>query len=387
MLRLPRTGDPPRRAAVARLSTEQYCQRCKPPARTRCWTAGCQRLAIVGEDSCRQCINDGRGWEEALTARALGAEPALAGIEGEDRERVAAAAASALSANTRASYAAQWAGFAAWCDARRIAPLEAAPPQVAAFLAARAETAKTATVRSAAAAIAAAFRAADLPDPTKTALVGKTLRGVARQHAAEPAAAPRPAAPLGYSAALQLMAAAAHPPPQRRGRGDEDPPVTAARGRRDAAIIALGFCAGLRRSEIARLRWDDVTPAGEGELRVAVRASKTNPFGDREDHRLLVGPFAEALERLRRDRDPDEERVVPIGPHQVNDRVRRLAARAGLEGVTSHSGRRGLATELIRRGASTTSVQLAGGWRTPAMVLRYAASVTVEDGAVARHLR
>ena len=59
-----------------------------------------------------------------------------------------------------------------------------------------------------------------------------------------------------------------------------------------------------------------------------------------------MGPFAEALERLRRDRDPDEERVVPIGPHQVNDRVRRLAARAG--------------------GASTTSVQLAGGWRTPA---------------------
>ena len=100
-----------------------------------------------------------------------------------------------------------------------------------------------------------------------------------------------------------------------------------------------------------------------------------------------MGPFAEALERLRRDRDPDEERVVPIGPHQVNHRIRQLAAAAGLTGVTSHSGRRGLATELIRRGASTTSVQLAGGWRTAAMVLRYAAAVTVEDGAVARHLR
>ena len=103
---------------------------------------------------------------------------------------MAAAAASALSTNTRASYARQWTRFAAWCDARRIAPLEAGPADVAAYLAARAKTAKTATVRAAAAAVAAAFRAADLPDPTKTALVGKTLRGVARQHAAEPAAAP-----------------------------------------------------------------------------------------------------------------------------------------------------------------------------------------------------
>ena len=45
---------------VARLSTERYCERCTPLARTRCRTVGCQRLAIVGEDSCRQCLDDGR---------------------------------------------------------------------------------------------------------------------------------------------------------------------------------------------------------------------------------------------------------------------------------------------------------------------------------------
>ena len=38
-----------------------------------------------------------------------------------------------------------------------------------------------------------------------------------------------------------------------------------------------------------------------------------------------------------------------------------LAERAGLTGVSSHSGRRGLAAELVRRGASTTAVQMAGG--------------------------
>lgn len=61
-----------------------------------------------------------------------------------------------------------------------------------------------------------------------------------------------------------------------------------------------------------------------------------------------------------------------------------LAAALGLEGVSSHSGRRGLASELVRRGASTAAVQLAGCWRSAAMVARYASAVAVEDGAVAK---
>ena len=40
---------------------------------------------------------------------------------------------------------------------------------------------------------------------------------------------------------------------------------------------------------------------------------------------------------------------------------------ASLKGVSSHSGRRGLASELVRRGTSTTAVQVAGGWRSAAM--------------------
>ena len=67
-------------------------------------------------------------------------------------------------------------------------------PQVATYIAERAETRKLSTVQASAAAIAAAYRAAGRADPTKTPLVADTLRGIARQHAAAPGAAPRPPA-------------------------------------------------------------------------------------------------------------------------------------------------------------------------------------------------
>ena len=66
-------------------------------------------------------------------------------------------------------------------------------------------------------------------------------------------------------------------------------------------------------------------------------------------------------------------------------RLQALAELAGLAGVSSHSGRRGLASELVRHGASTTAIQQVGRWRSPQMVARYASAVAVEDGAVARY--
>ena len=272
-------------------------------------------------------------------------------------------------------------GSRVWCDRRGVVdPLDAGAAQVAAYLTERAETRKLSTVQASAAAIAAAARSAGRADPTKTPLVADTLRGIARQHAAAPEAAPRQAAALDYVTAIELMRAAARP--QRRGRGRETSAAAEARGQRDAAIVALAFCAGLRRSEIAALVWDDITPtARAGQLRVRVRASK----GRREDLRLLAGPFARVVDQLCTATSPAAaDRVVPLVPHQVNRRLQVLAAMLGLKGVSSHSGRRGLASELVRRGASTTAVQLAGGWRSAAMVARYASAVAVEDGAVAR---
>ena len=71
-------------------------------------------------------------------------------------------------------------------------------------------------------------------------------------------------------------------------RGVESDQVAAARGRLDAVIAGLLFMGGLRRSEVAALRWADVedAPGGDGIL-VTVRRSKTNQEGETSDVRYL----------------------------------------------------------------------------------------------------
>ena len=73
----------------------------------------------------------------------------LARLAPDARDRVASAAARAPA--TPRAYAAQWRRFEHWCAGREIDALAAPAAEVASYLAERAERAKLATVRSAAA--------------------------------------------------------------------------------------------------------------------------------------------------------------------------------------------------------------------------------------------
>ena len=66
-------------------------------------------------------------------------------------------------------------------------------------------------------------------------------------------------------------------------------------------------------------------------------------------------------------------RPLPSGP--ASPAPRRTRAAAGWPPNSS----------AALRGASTTAVQLAGGWRNPQMVARYASAIAIEHGAVAQH--
>ena len=176
---------------------------------------------------------------------------------------------------------------------------------------------------------------------------------------------------------------------------------------------------GLRRSEVAAVRWADVTDARDGDgVLLTVRTSKTNQEGDAADVRYLKNGAANAIRILHaadadaaptdrviglsplqiqrrftaaaRAADADAaptDRVIGLSPLQIQRRFTAAARAAGIEArVTAHSGRVGLASELTARGASTTEVMLAGNWTTARMVAHYSAGATAERGAVRKYL-
>ena len=116
-----------------------------------------------------------------------------------------------------------------------------------------------------------------------------------------------------------------------------------------------------------------------------MRASKTDPAGDRTDIRMAKNGTADALDAIRNGAD-DSAPVFGLTAGQINRRFQAAAAAAGIGGISAHSFRVGLASELTARGASTTEIMLAGGWSTARMVAHYSAGAKAERGAVAKYL-
>ena len=106
------------------------------------------------------------------------------------------------------------------------------------------------------------------------------------------------AAPLRADGLAAILATAARP--RTDGRGVESHTTAHRRGRLDAVIASLLFMGGLRRSEVAALRWADVSDASDGDgVLLTVRTSKTNQEGDAADVRYLKNGAAKAIRTLR----------------------------------------------------------------------------------------
>lgn len=275
--------------------------------------------------------------------------------------------------NTRRAYASALANYDAWRDLRG---LPVADESLALYLGALIQGGRSAALGS------MVVNAARARGDKVGGLAKDALAGFRRQDAPR---AKRQAKALSLENVGAMLAVAGQP--RKRGRGMETAEQAAKRGRQDAAMLGCLFYGALRRSEVAALKVGDVAPQDDGCVLVNVRASKGNQHGDAEDVRLIVNGAAGALAALVVGREAGAS-VFGLSASQVNNRVQALARQAGVVGrVSAHSGRRGMATELVKRGADTASVMLAGGWKSPAMVSRYASGVRAKEGAVARYLR
>jgi integrase/recombinase XerD len=132
---------------------------------------------------------------------------------------------------------------------------------------------------------------------------------------------------------------------------------------RDLALIEVLWSTGLRRSEIERLKIDDVNLANSF---LVVRTSKTG-----KPRVVPLSPQARlALRRLLKART--EGSVFRMSSNAIRLCLKRLGA------PSAHAWRRGWAVRALRSGVSEASVKAAAGWSSGAMVSRYTRTLSGE---------
>ena len=247
---------------------------------------------------------------------------------------IASASRASLAENTRSAYRQGWRRFADWCVRHGIEPYDAAPGDAAAFLVAMAggdtgggspggaRPLAPATIQVIVAAVNRGYRGRKRPSPMEDPTVAAVLRGLGR---------------LSGVRGRQVRALCADRVAAILERCDELGRRDALRVKaaRDAAVIAVGFAAAMRRSEICALRLRDVEFAGR-----AGRAGSPagSPVGSLASARAGSGSTTASagmvlhIRRLKTDQRGRGHRVaVPEG--EVIRPVSRLLAWLRLSGV------------------------------------------------------
>jgi integrase len=147
---------------------------------------------------------------------------------------------------------------------------------------------------------------------------------------------------------------------------------------RDALLMYLLLELGLRCGEIAGLS------AGSIDL-----AARTITFYREKVDKLQIHRLGEEAAAAAENYLPSVSIAGPLFPgykgkpistRAINDRVRTLGKRIGIENLSPHDCRHYWATSAVRGGTDLKTLQAAGGWSSPVMALHYAeVSVVVND--------
>ena len=297
-----------------------------------------------------------------------------AGLTTADLARLRHSLDSSVSDNTRAMYNSAWRGFEAWTQARGALSLPASPSIVAAYLACLAEELRlsVATVRLHKAALAAIHKASGHEDPTDNEGVRRIMKGIAQAHGK----GQKQARPLTAETLAAVKATAKSRRSLEDGKRQESTERASWRGRVDVALLATLRDGLLRRSEAAALTWGDVEFRDNGSALLQLRRSKTDQ--EAEGVTLYIRPATELLDL--------STKIFGMTARHIGNRVRAAAKAAGLgEGFTGHSGRVGMAQDLVKSGVELPALMTAGRWKSSKMPARYTERQAADRGAVARY--
>ncbi len=275
--------------------------------------------------------------------------------------RAADYAASEKSDGTRRAYRSDFNHFARWCERAGCASLPASAGTVAAYLADLADAGlKASTITRRCAAIGYAHSLKGFDQPNLAEPVRAVLRGIRRRIGTTPDRK-APATAKAIAAMLKRI------------------PDTIA-GKRDRALLLIGFSAALRRSELVALNLADIEMVDAGVI-VHVRRGKTDQEGAGAQIAIPRGSRLKPVEALQAWLDckhpaqfaelsnPAIPLFVSIGkggrikPDRLSDKsvaeiVKRHAAAAKLDPslFAGHSLRAGFVTSALDAGADTFKI-------------------------------
>lgn len=272
----------------------------------------------------------------------------------------------AYSEGTLRAYRVDIRTFVNWCESSKLAPFPAAPETVAAFIAHEAQRCAAATIKRRLAALAKIHKLMKLENPisdedVKIALRKALRTKLCRQHQA-----------LGITAELR-----------------EQLTTTCNNGllgKRNRAMISVGYDTLARRSELVAINYEDLIPAHTGKVTILIKRSKNDPFGkgrhaylskrslvDLRNWLTASGIKSGPLFRAIRQNKVCEK---ALHPYTVNRIIKQAAKQAGLSSqivkeLSGHSMRIGAAQDMITSGLSILPIMAAGGWKTTSVVARY----------------
>ena len=154
-------------------------------------------------------------------------------------------------------------------------------------------------------------------------------------------------------------------------------------GLRNETIFLLSVKAGLRAKEIASLTWSMVLDADGNmgtDIRLPNSASKGKSGRVIPLHRDIASNLLEMLDEMTgecagRDKIVRSERSASVGSQTIVNMFRVWYSELGLEGCSSHSGRRTFITNTARListvGGSIRDVQMMAGHSSLAMTQSY----------------
>ena len=307
---------------------------------------------------------------------------------------IAASVREAISAskrpNTLLAYQSDLARFTEWCSSHGWQALPAQPEMVAAYLVDLRQSLKLSTLRRHMATISKAHQIAGLPNPCKSPLVTDVVKGLQNLR-------PEPAD----------RAAAMTPDYLRQVLGGITSGDLASL--RDRAVLLTGWCAALRRSELAGLLWGNVQYLPDG-LVLTVLGRKTDKAGEGQEAPLAAEPKApkvcpvKALQIWKQALSAiSPELVKPDQPvfrqvtrhgglgdgltgHAINQIIRRRGEAVGLSGFTGHSLRRGLVQSAHAAGAGDTAIMQTTRHKSVNQLRTYQGSAGLLVRAVSRGL-